>query len=274
MKGFKRRGIGLAAGLLALALVAPAAAQENLDSGKTGAQLYAADCAICHKSAQALKKSGGIFGLSSFLREHYTASRESAAAIASYLDSVAAPPAQKKPAGATKRTAKGDEKAKADEKKAKPKSGDAKSEKPDKKDKPSEAKTSEPKSESKSEPKGEAKPSELKSDAAKPSGSRAARTSRSAASRPRRTRPPHWKPPKPSSSRRRSRLCARPMSRRRKPRLQRSLTRIRTNPPKRRRAKRRIPRAPKARSDQRPALRLLVGFLWLVRFGGGRSGRF
>ena len=89
MKGFKRRGIGLAAGLLALALAAPAAAQENLDSGKTGAQLYAADCAICHKSAQALKKSGGIFGLSSFLREHYTASRESAAAIASYLDSVA-----------------------------------------------------------------------------------------------------------------------------------------------------------------------------------------
>lgn len=176
MKGFKRRGIGLATGFLALALAAPAGAQENLDSGKTGAQLYAADCAICHKSAQALKKSGGIFGLSSFLREHYTASRESAAAIASYLDSVASPPAQKKPAGATKRTAKGDEKAKADEKKAKPKSGDAKSEKPDKKDKPGEAKTSEPKSESKSdsksesksEPKGEAKPSEPKSGEAKP----------------------------------------------------------------------------------------------------------
>ena len=174
MKGFKRRGIGLAAGLLALA--APAAAQENLDSGKTGAQLYAADCAICHKSPQALKKSGGIFGLSSFLREHYTASRESAAAIASYLDSVGSPPAQKKAAGATKRTAKSDEKAKADEKKAKPKSGDAKSEKPDKKDKPSEAKTSEPKSESKSEsksepksePKGEAKSSEPKSGEAKP----------------------------------------------------------------------------------------------------------
>jgi len=45
----------------------------------------------------------------------------------------------------------GDEKAKADEKKAKPKSGDAKSDKPDKKDKPGEAKTSEPRSESKSE---------------------------------------------------------------------------------------------------------------------------
>ena len=185
MKGFKRRGIGLAAGLLALALAAPAAAQENLDSGKTGAQLYAADCAICHKSPQALKKSGGIFGLSSFLREHYTASRESAAAIASYLDSVGSPPAQKKAAGATKR----DEKAKADEKKAKPKSGDAKSEKPDKKDKPSEAKTSEPKSESKSEPKGEAKPSELKSDAAKPAEAKTKDTKPAAA--------PAAKPDKP-----------------------------------------------------------------------------
>jgi outer membrane biosynthesis protein TonB len=200
MKGFKRRGIGLATGFLALALAAPAAAQENLDSGKTGAQLYAADCAICHKSAQALKKSGGIFGLSSFLREHYTASRESAAAIASYLDSVASPPAQKKPAGATKRTAKGDEKAKADEKKAKPKSGDAKSEKPEKKDKPTEAKTSEPKSESKSEskgepksePKGEAKPSEPKSGEAKPAEAKTKDSKPAAA--------PAAKPDKPEKS--------------------------------------------------------------------------
>jgi hypothetical protein len=206
MKGFKRRGIGLAAGLLALAraLAAPAPAQENLDSGKTGAQLYAADCAICHKSAQALKKSGGIFGLSSFLREHYTASRESAAAIASYLDTVGNPPAQKKAAGATKRRAKGDEKAKADEKKAKAKSGDAKSEKPDKKDKPGEAKTSEPKSESKSgpkaepksepksEPKGEAKSSETKSGEAKPAEAKTKDSKPAAA--------PAAKPDKPEKS--------------------------------------------------------------------------
>ena len=200
MKGFKRRGIGLAAGFLAVALAAPAAAQENLDSGKTGAQLYAADCAICHKSAQALKKSGGIFGLSSFLREHYTASRESAAAIASYLDTVGNPPAQKKAAGATKRRAKGDEKAKADEKKAKAKSGDAKSEKPDKKDKPGEAKTSEPKSESKSdpksesksEPKGEAKPSEPKSGEAKPAEAKTKDSKPAAA--------PAAKPDKPEKS--------------------------------------------------------------------------
>ena len=93
MKGFSR-GIGLAAAVLTLALAAPAGAQENLDSGKTGAQLYAADCAICHKSPQALNKSGGILGLSSFLREHYTASRESAAAIAGYLQSVGNAPSK------------------------------------------------------------------------------------------------------------------------------------------------------------------------------------
>ena len=58
------------AGLLAAAGVA--SAQENLDAGKSGAQLYQSNCAICHKSAQALDKSGGgLFGLESFLREHY-----------------------------------------------------------------------------------------------------------------------------------------------------------------------------------------------------------
>ena len=33
-------------------------AQENLDLGKSGAQLYAADCAICHKSPQRLDLAG------------------------------------------------------------------------------------------------------------------------------------------------------------------------------------------------------------------------
>lgn len=86
----------------ALAFVAipagPARAQESFDQGKTPAQLYASDCAICHKSPQGLAKSGGLFGLQGFLREHYTASRETAAAIASYLAAVdrAAPAAPQK----------------------------------------------------------------------------------------------------------------------------------------------------------------------------------
>jgi hypothetical protein len=77
----------LAAVLAVLTLWAggPAAAQENLDQGKTAAQLYASDCAICHKSPQALVKGLRFAGLDGFLRQHYTASRESAAAISAYL---------------------------------------------------------------------------------------------------------------------------------------------------------------------------------------------
>ncbi len=81
------RGLGLALAVLGFATAAPAGAQENLDSGKTGPQLFASDCAICHKSAQSLNRSaGGLFGLADFLREHYTASRELASKIAAYLE--------------------------------------------------------------------------------------------------------------------------------------------------------------------------------------------
>ena len=72
--------------VLVLSFAGLACAQENLDSGKTGAQLYASNCAICHKTPQSLGR-GGMFGLSGFLREHYAASRESAAAIAAYIES-------------------------------------------------------------------------------------------------------------------------------------------------------------------------------------------
>jgi hypothetical protein len=81
----RRRGPGAAAvALLALFIAAPAVAQENIDAGKSPAKLYRQDCAICHKSPYGLAKAGGS-GLESFLRVHYTASRESAAAIARYL---------------------------------------------------------------------------------------------------------------------------------------------------------------------------------------------
>ena len=101
-------------GLLALILAGAAAGQESLDKGKTPAQLFASDCSPCHKSPQGLAKSGGLFGLDGFLREHYTASRESAAAIANYLKSMEAPSG---PGRATKRATKGDEKAKSEAKK-------------------------------------------------------------------------------------------------------------------------------------------------------------
>jgi hypothetical protein len=168
MSGFWRRLVCIF-GVVGSLAAAPAGAQENLDSGKSGAQLFASNCALCHKSAQALRKSGGVLGLSDFLREHYTSSRESAAIIATYLESLGTPPAPGKRTGATKRTVKGDEKVKVDEKKGKPKSGESQSVEPDKTGKPSEIKTSGPKtSEPKTEPKSELKPPDGKASEPKP----------------------------------------------------------------------------------------------------------
>jgi hypothetical protein len=132
-----RRGIGMAVGALALCLAASAQAQDNLDRGKSGAQLFASDCAICHKSPQGLNKSNRLFGLDSFLREHYTVSRESAAAIAAYVKAMDTGP---EPA-----------RSRAPRREAKPKSGEKAGEKTGGK-KPDAAKTGEP----------ESKPSEVK----------------------------------------------------------------------------------------------------------------
>jgi hypothetical protein len=80
------RGVGAGFGFLALVCASVAAAQGNLDQGKTAAQLYASACATCHKSPPSVSNSRWFFGLESFLREHYTSSRESAAVLAAYLN--------------------------------------------------------------------------------------------------------------------------------------------------------------------------------------------
>jgi len=147
-----------AAALGVLGLANGVGAQESLDRGKSPAQLFASDCSACHKSPQGLARAGGLLGLDSFLRTHYTASRETAGAIANYLRSVGGGP----PTRTTKRSAKGDEKAQPDDKKrlgAKP--GEAKS--TGKKSdaaagKPSEPKPSEPKS---SEPRPSDRPADI-----------------------------------------------------------------------------------------------------------------
>jgi hypothetical protein len=140
-----------------LMLGAPLWAQENLDSGKTPAQLFASDCAACHKSPQGLAaKGGGLGGLEGFLREHYTASRESAAIIAKYLEAAGSGPAAA-PGRAGKRPPKGDDKAKA-KTDDKGKAGEKK---------PGEAKPGEAKS-------GEGKSGEAKSGEGKPAAPKAA----------------------------------------------------------------------------------------------------
>src|SRR5215471_4176570 len=80
----RSHGITFTISSLALCFTISAAAQGSLDQGKTAAQLYAANCASCHKSPQSVAKAAGIS--ESFLREHYSPSAQSAATLAAYLN--------------------------------------------------------------------------------------------------------------------------------------------------------------------------------------------
>jgi hypothetical protein len=71
-------------GILAAAASGPVAAQD-FTQGKTAAQLFAGDCAACHKSPQGLAKGGDPRSIASFLREHYTTKPEMADALAAYV---------------------------------------------------------------------------------------------------------------------------------------------------------------------------------------------
>lgn len=149
--------------LFALAATAgPADAQDNLDAGKKPAQLFANDCSGCHKSPAGLAKAPGLFGLESFLREHYTASRQSASLIAGYLRSVDAE--QAAAAGAKRRNSEPRPKA-AKRPERKPESTESKPDtaKPDAKAdaKPANEKPAEPKA-------AETKPTEAKPAETKP----------------------------------------------------------------------------------------------------------
>jgi hypothetical protein len=70
-----------------MALSGAAWAQENLELGKSAAQLFASDCGVCHKSEKALVKDG--YPTEAFLRVHYTSSREMASALFTYLRGIA-----------------------------------------------------------------------------------------------------------------------------------------------------------------------------------------
>ena len=74
-----------------------ARAQENLDQGKSGAKLFAASCAQCHKSARGLAKGRLSFTLSYYLRQHYTSSAATAQTLTAYLQSVDTPRAKARP---------------------------------------------------------------------------------------------------------------------------------------------------------------------------------
>jgi hypothetical protein len=79
------RGVRLTISSLALCVASSAGAQGNLDQSKTAAQLYASHCATCHESPQSVSSTKSFSELESFLRQHYTSNRESAANLTAYL---------------------------------------------------------------------------------------------------------------------------------------------------------------------------------------------
>ncbi|GAA3854385.1 hypothetical protein AFIC_001918 [[Pseudomonas] carboxydohydrogena] len=79
-----RRALSLAAAVLWMSAAGPAAAQ-NLEAGKTPAQIFAATCAVCHKSPHGLLKSVAPGSLPGFLRQHYTTSTDMAGAMSAYV---------------------------------------------------------------------------------------------------------------------------------------------------------------------------------------------
>jgi hypothetical protein len=78
--------------MAAAALLATPAQAQDLDAGKSAAQLFGEVCTACHKSARELKRP-----TAAFLRQHYTSSSEAASAIAGYLAGVPSDPRAAQP---------------------------------------------------------------------------------------------------------------------------------------------------------------------------------
>ena len=78
------RGWPLLVGATLMLALSPAQA-ENLDAGKSPQALFTGTCSACHASPRGLGKNMSASSMASFLREHYTASPQSAAAIAAYV---------------------------------------------------------------------------------------------------------------------------------------------------------------------------------------------
>jgi hypothetical protein len=75
---------------IAVAVIAaePIRGQTNIDQGKPASELFANYCAVCHKNTRGLANGRNSLTLSLFLREHYAASSQQAAALAAYVISV------------------------------------------------------------------------------------------------------------------------------------------------------------------------------------------
>jgi len=78
------RTLSLAAVALWICAAGPVSAQ-NLEAGKTPAQIFAATCAVCHKGPHGLLKTVAPGSLPGFLRQHYTTSTGMAGAMSAYV---------------------------------------------------------------------------------------------------------------------------------------------------------------------------------------------
>ena len=67
----------------AVSLAAAQAQAQNLDAGKSPAQIFSDTCSACHRSPREVKQTSP-----GFLREHYTTGAREAATMAAYLASV------------------------------------------------------------------------------------------------------------------------------------------------------------------------------------------
>jgi len=72
---------------------------QNLEAGKSPAQIFASSCTVCHKSPRGLLKTVPPGSLQGFLREHYTTSPDMASVLSSYLISNGATDTRQDPEG-------------------------------------------------------------------------------------------------------------------------------------------------------------------------------
>jgi mono/diheme cytochrome c family protein len=73
--------------IVIVALTGGLARAQDLDRGKSGAQLFATNCVACHHSPNGLAQDSFSWTLSSFLQQHYTDGPASAQVLTAYLQS-------------------------------------------------------------------------------------------------------------------------------------------------------------------------------------------
>ena len=87
------RRIGTLLGMLGCAAVwGTGAAAQDLDAGKSPAQLFGKRCAACHRGPGGLGAGKDPRALAGFLAQHYTSSRATAATLSGYLAGVGGDP--------------------------------------------------------------------------------------------------------------------------------------------------------------------------------------